>query len=195
MLALAGSEDGSTVDLSPHEEPALRLAATRLTQWREEQMCLDVLEFEWLRQWYVQGKAHRDAHDWWLPKISQLEQLWLALERLTLVRVRAASTATVGWEEELKLLHSALARRQRLRSAWVQRETDPIFGDLDDGYKPLPCLHAAHHHQGTLPNELSATVDELSTRLDVLHVGHHQEAQAAASYARGAFSFRARAQA
>jgi hypothetical protein len=45
-------------------------------QWQEEQSCLSELEFDWIRQWYVQGAAHRDEHGWWGPRIAKLEALW-----------------------------------------------------------------------------------------------------------------------
>ena len=159
-------------------------------QWREEQACLDELEFEWLRQWYIQGSVHREGHPWWHTRIARLEEAWLALERLTLVRMGAvrASLATAsacaGSETTLlaRVLHDVLSRRQRLRSAWAQRERDPLFESLDDGYHPLPCLHdtGAPHLRandtampgasrvpltGTLPGELSNAVDELAQLL------------------------------
>jgi hypothetical protein len=174
------------------------------------------------------------CHSWHasLPQIGALEQLWLALERLTAQRVRtvrAAAAATGGATapsahadglggrsgavELAHTLHAALARRQRMRSAWAQRARDPIFADLDEGYvtalptardrtlhpreialpharghimakdgicaetrraargrgwrryRPLPCLHEAAEHVGTLPAELSEVVDELEALL------------------------------
>ena len=156
-------------------------AGGNLIQWREEQVCslllacyacygqrtitlttmqacLDCLEFEWLRQWHAQGPAHRKVHGWWTSRIDALEQLWLALERLTCVRVRAALGTTGssrggasqgGSDEELLLLREALARRQRLRGAWAERERDALYAALDAGHQPLPCLHAATRLAGT----------------------------------------------
>ena len=113
------------------------------------------------------GAAHRDAHaTWWSSRIRKLEEIWLALERLTCQRVRkvrAASATTSEALRALERLHSALSRRQRLRSAWAQRARDPIFTELDEGYQPLACLHDAQGPlAGTLPGELSGTVDELA---------------------------------
>lgn len=122
------------------------------------QACLDCLEFEWLRQWHAQGPAHRDVHGWWASRMDALEQLWLALERLTCVRVRAAlgavgpsrgSASQGGSDEELLLLREALARRQRLRSSWAERGRDPLYAALDAGHQPMPCLHAAVRLAGT----------------------------------------------
>ena len=83
------------------------------------------------------------------------------------MRVRAALAAdgAGGSDEALAFWRDALARRQRLRSAWAERERDALYATLDEGYAPLPCLHAAARHAGTLPEELSRTVDELAERL------------------------------
>ena len=152
--------------------------AATAAQWREEQSSLDDLEFEWLRQFYAQGAMHRDTHEWWVPKMGALHELWLGLERLTCRRVRDALAAVAGGggggggatDELLELLRGALARRQRLRSAWAERARDPLYAALDDGYAPLPCLHDAdalalapgrQRAAGTLPAELSGTVESL----------------------------------
>jgi hypothetical protein len=182
-------------------EGAASTAAATFSVWAEEQECLDALEFEWLRQWYVQGAAHRDSHPWWASRMAALEDLWLALERLTLRRVAAIRAAANGPRKKQKgnapgaggareggeggaaghaganpsalaaaaaALHAALARRQRLRNAWAERERDPIFDQLDEGYRPMPCLHAAASGgglAGTLPGELTPIVEELGRLL------------------------------
>lgn len=168
MRGLAGAEiaEIASQSLSPGSD-----ACAALAQMAEEQACLDLLEFEWLRQWYVQGAAHRDSHAaWWLPKIRKLEDCWLALERLACQRVRRARAAIQPGSAApqhlavVELLHGALSRRQRLRSAWAQRACDPIFSELDESYRPLTCLHDAQGPPlaGCLPGELSTIVDELA---------------------------------
>jgi alpha-ketoglutarate-dependent dioxygenase FTO len=52
------------------------------------------LEFEWLRQFYVQGHRHRELHAWWAAPMQELLRLWGELQgRLvaTLEVLRAAS--------------------------------------------------------------------------------------------------------
>ena len=65
-------------------------------QWQEEQSCLSELEFDWIRQWYVQGAAHRDEHGWWGPRIAKLEALWSQLERLTFQRLLSLRLAVAA---------------------------------------------------------------------------------------------------
>ena len=91
------------------------------------------------------------------------------MQRVRAVRAAARADAAAAPSELCALLHGALSRRQRLRSAWAQRARDPLFEELDEGYRPLPCLHAAHAAAagggalaGTLPEELAAVVDELA---------------------------------
>jgi FTO C-terminal domain len=62
------------------------------------QALLSELEFEWLRQWWVQGRAHADAHGWWAEPIQRLTAHWAALEDRTatvLVLLWGVSCTTV----------------------------------------------------------------------------------------------------
>ena len=149
--------------------------------WQEEQFCLSEVEFEWLRQWYVQGTGHAEALSaWWQPKIGKLEALWARLEqrtcaRMSMLQERAAAVQTtpgggdMGVLVELcVVLKGALSRRQRLRSAWASRERDPIFASLADAYRPMACLHAGPSPPAdSLPAELTNAVAEV-TRLEKL---------------------------
>jgi FTO C-terminal domain len=65
------------------------------------QALLSEIEFEWLRQWYIQGAAHASAHAWWAQPIAQLLQQWCALEDRTsavltlLYEVRSATVVYI----------------------------------------------------------------------------------------------------
>lgn len=190
--------------VSPGDGAGTRMGRVA-AQWSEEQACLDMLEFEWIRQFYVQGAAHRDGLPWWTARLSSLEELWLGLERLTRRRVesmrglrgRSAPPADgLGAEareevlERVGVLHAALERRQRMRSAWAQRERDPIFDRLEDGYRPLPCLYAAdamapeRRLSGTLPVELSPVVAELADMREALRAPPRKKRKACYQLAR-----------
>ncbi len=61
------------------------------------------LEFDWLRQWGVQGQAHAETHSacaYWPPRMAQLRQHWQALEARTATHctniVDAAAAATAA---------------------------------------------------------------------------------------------------
>ena len=168
------------------DESIAGLGEKAASVWQEEQLCLSELEFEWLRQWYIQGSGHASALEWWHDKIADLEALWLCLERITYERMdlllsyaqpledgtpRGEKGVDYGSLVELcVVLKGALSRRQRLRSAWSTRERDPIFNTLDSGYRPLPCLHAGRNAPSpseALPAELSRAVTEVA-RLEKL---------------------------
>ena len=157
-------------------------------RWQEEQACLSELEFEWLRQYYIQGSGHADSLAYfWRRKIGKLEALWHELEQLTARRLELLREAAAGGGAEARrgstaalvdahhrrlgflieasvVLRGALVRRQRLRASWGERERDAIFGELPPSYAPTPCLHrgASPPAEGaSLPHELSASIKEV----------------------------------
>ena len=50
---------------------------------RSQQLCLQELEFEWIRQFYIQGRRHHDLHVWWHGPMTELIRLWTQLENQT----------------------------------------------------------------------------------------------------------------
>jgi hypothetical protein len=81
-------------------------------QWQEEQSCLSELEFDWIRQWYVQGAAHRDEHGWWGPRIAKLEALWSP--------TRARAPYRAPWARGLP--RRPRSRRRELHTAPTRRD-------------------------------------------------------------------------
>ncbi|CAM9870026.1 unnamed protein product, partial [Choristocarpus tenellus] len=68
-----------------------------LKQWRAEQLVLTELEFEWIRQFYIQGRTHYDLHLWWHKPLSDLIGFWVRLEVKThavLAALRGAAEAS-----------------------------------------------------------------------------------------------------
>ncbi|KAJ1427805.1 FTO catalytic domain-containing protein [Ochromonadaceae sp. CCMP2298] len=43
---------------------------------RQEQLAMAEIEFEWVRQYYVQGEKHRQLHQWWVGPMAELERMW-----------------------------------------------------------------------------------------------------------------------
>lgn len=41
------------------------------------------MEFEWIRQFYVQGRHHYDCHMWWHGPMQELVTCWQALHERT----------------------------------------------------------------------------------------------------------------
>ena len=69
-----------------------------LKQFRAEQLCLNEVEFEWIRQFYVQGGDHRSLHIWWHEPMKKLEKWWVQLEERTkyLLDVLLAPSSSVA---------------------------------------------------------------------------------------------------
>jgi hypothetical protein len=62
-------------------------------QIRAEQSILNDLEFEWIRQYYVQGRQHMEVNVWWAEPMRQLLEYWAQLEERTLSSLQALQEA------------------------------------------------------------------------------------------------------
>lgn len=115
---------------------------------RAQQLLLTELEFEWIRQWHVQGRTHAQLHPYWHKPMERLSVAYRDLERrsvqvLTALRRAAAqasdpSTAQVG-ADLFDVMIECLQERKNLRASWRDRYRDPIFASLPDGARPMAC--------------------------------------------------------
>lgn len=64
-----------------------------MKQIRAEQSLLNEVEFEWIRQYYVQGRTHLEANVWWREPMQQLLQYWSRLEERTLSTIQVLQEA------------------------------------------------------------------------------------------------------
>ena len=100
------------------------------------------LEFEWLRQWYFQGAAHRDNHTWWHKPMDELLSLWYKLgqrvqgilKRLESQEGRKGGAFDSAFHAEVE---AGLEQAQKMREGWTHREHDPLISRLDEEHKPL----------------------------------------------------------
>ena len=111
---------------------------------RNVQMFLSEIEFDWLRQWCVQGKTHASLHPYWHKPIEMLLDAYRELEKFSVMivallkksakkRVRAIS------EDLFDVMIEALEGRNKMRLQWQERYRDPIFASLDEGMRPMNC--------------------------------------------------------
>ena len=61
---------------------------------RSEQSALSEVEFEWIRQFYVQGSKHFELHLWWQAGINALIQYWNQLNTRTIKALEALYDAS-----------------------------------------------------------------------------------------------------
>ena len=115
-------------------------------QVRAEQSLLSELEFEWVRQFWVQGQHHADKHAWWLRPIARLTAEWRSLEQRTLATIRtlehAASDPAFGTEcgvsaKAFDTMMQALTDREQKRFAWKKRVTQKAYSKLPKEQRPL----------------------------------------------------------
>lgn len=111
---------------------------------RSVQMLLSEIEFDWLRQWYVQGRTHADCHPYWHQPIKILLQTYRELESFSVTIVdmlkQSAKTSVPAISEDLfDVMIEAIEERNKARLQWHERYRDTIFSSLDVGMRPMDC--------------------------------------------------------
>lgn len=113
------------------------------------------VEFEWLRQYWFQGKRYARFCSWWTRPMEQLEKDWKLMETMTnlfLAMVEEEERAEESRREMAETLLSALTDRRQQRQTWRDRchstlaqtlppEEAPVdrpFWGVDDPSMPLP---------------------------------------------------------
>jgi len=137
---------------------------------RARQNLMAEIEFEWLRQWFVQGQKHASLHPYWHQPMNLLCDAFGELERET-TRVinllkksskdgQGTSDAT---EDLFDILIESFAELTSKRNTWKERYEDTIFNDLPEDERPFtcPCLDRTSHKDDQLPEDLSSLVDSL----------------------------------
>lgn len=70
------------------------------------------IEFEWIRQFYIQGSAHHDSHIWWHKPMEELLGLWGSLEERIRRNIAILSDAGGTLEREKAKLDQYVASAQ-----------------------------------------------------------------------------------
>ena len=126
-----------------HEQTVLCINSKQV---RAEQNLLSELEFEWVRQFWVQGQHHADKHAWWLRPIARLTAEWRSLEQRTLATIRtlkhAASDPALATEcgvsaKAFDTMMQALADREQKRTAWKKRVAQKAYRKLPKEQQPV----------------------------------------------------------
>ncbi|CAM9518140.1 unnamed protein product, partial [Ectocarpus fasciculatus] len=119
-------------------------------QIRAEQSLLNEVEFEWIRQYYVQGRTHLEANVWWREPMQQLLQYWSRLEEQTLSTIQvlqeaafsilstADNTAELVEEECYDVLLEYIKSRNEKRIGWVKRCKEKMYSKAPVGERPVP---------------------------------------------------------
>lgn len=166
---------GNSTSLNNNDTSSLSGRRKRLVkETRAQQQLLDEIEFEWVRQWYIQGKLHARLHPYWHAPIEELEGWFVELERRTLKTIellRESSSkktkladASLASEDLFDVLIEALEARQKTRAEWLERLADPIFETMSDDEKPFLSAvldRGSHDKTKHLPENLTPLVADL----------------------------------
>lgn len=111
---------------------------------RNMQMFLSEIEFDWLRQWYVQGETHASLHPYWHKPIEMLVDTYRELEKFSvrivaLLKKSAKKRVPAISEDLFDVMIEAMEGRNKMRLQWQERYSDPIFSSLDEGMRPMNC--------------------------------------------------------
>mmetsp|Transcript_13136 Transcript_13136/g.28393 ORF Transcript_13136/g.28393 Transcript_13136/m.28393 type:complete len:598 (-) Transcript_13136:37-1830(-) len=112
---------------------------------RANEKLMSEIEFEWLRQWFVQGKKHALLHPYWSRPISILCDSFSELERESTKIINLLETSWNGLRETdvtedlFDVLIESLSERSKLRFYWKERYRDPIFGGISLDERPFSC--------------------------------------------------------
>nr|XP_028595938.1 alpha-ketoglutarate-dependent dioxygenase FTO isoform X9 [Podarcis muralis] len=97
------------------------------------------VEFEWLRQFWFQGKRYRKCTDWWDKPMAALDEFWRKLELMTsllLCEFRKEEQAEEQRKERISCLLPILEERQELRQDWLARCHSQLVENLPKDEKP-----------------------------------------------------------
>jgi alpha-ketoglutarate-dependent dioxygenase FTO len=124
---------------------------------RAQQNIMTEIEFEWLRQWFVQGKKHASLHPYWHKPILELCTTYCKLERMTCEILHllnnfhndknnasgqsssSLSRGSIVTEDLFDVLIESFTERSALRATWRERYSDPIYTDIPEDERPFSC--------------------------------------------------------
>jgi len=112
------------------------------------------LEFEWIRQWQIQGQHHADLHPYWSGAIHIMTEAYVKLREscrhiAKLLKQSSSSKApsssnykhnsitNIISEDLFDVVIEAITDHHRLSSTWRQRLRDPIFATLVKEMRPI----------------------------------------------------------
>ncbi|XP_029880186.1 alpha-ketoglutarate-dependent dioxygenase FTO isoform X6 [Aquila chrysaetos chrysaetos] len=121
------------------ESMALSLKSLETAVVKQVEEIHNEVEFEWLRQFWFQGKRYLKCTDWWLKPMAKLEEFWRKMEVMT-----SLVLSEVGKEEQIEEQRNetlscfllVLTERQKLRKEWTARCQSEAAESLPEDQKP-----------------------------------------------------------
>ncbi|KAM6409190.1 alpha-ketoglutarate-dependent dioxygenase FTO [Rhynochetos jubatus] len=121
------------------DSEALSLKSLETAVVKQAEEIHNEVEFEWLRQFWFQGKRYLKCTDWWLKPMAKLQEFWRKMEIMTSVVL-----SEFGKEEQIEEQRNetiscflqVLTERQRLRKEWRVRCQSEAAESLPEDQKP-----------------------------------------------------------
>ena len=114
----------------------------RVKQLRAKQQLWTELEFEWIRQWYIQGKQHAELHHYWHGPLEYMSECWNKLNTMT-GQVLVELETGAAEEDVYDVLIESYLERIALREKWEERLRDPLYATLPPEARPMACTACA----------------------------------------------------
>ncbi|XP_072169076.1 alpha-ketoglutarate-dependent dioxygenase FTO-like [Diadema setosum] len=98
------------------------------------------VEFEWLRQFWMQGARHAAERTYWIKPMEELELAWEKMEHMTKLAVDAALEGDSAPDQVVTLLTTVLPyleTRERLRCEWTNRFSGDVLLSMEPDRLPI----------------------------------------------------------
>uniref|UniRef100_UPI00398F7BF5 alpha-ketoglutarate-dependent dioxygenase FTO isoform X3 n=1 Tax=Pristiophorus japonicus TaxID=55135 RepID=UPI00398F7BF5 len=105
------------------------LTSLELAFVRQTEEIHNEVEFEWLRQFWFQGKRSAKESDWWFGPMAVLENSWREMEQMTkllLCEINKAEWSLEKKHQIIRCLLPFLEERQELRKSWMASVCDHL---------------------------------------------------------------------
>ncbi|XP_074865281.1 alpha-ketoglutarate-dependent dioxygenase FTO isoform X2 [Carettochelys insculpta] len=97
------------------------------------------VEFEWLRQFWFQGKRYKKCTYWWFEPMAKLEEFWKKMEFMTSLVLCEVGKRERTMEQKTEIINSLLPllnERQELRKEWTARCQCQLAVSLPEDQRP-----------------------------------------------------------
>uniref|UniRef100_A0A9J8D7R2 Alpha-ketoglutarate-dependent dioxygenase FTO n=1 Tax=Cyprinus carpio carpio TaxID=630221 RepID=A0A9J8D7R2_CYPCA len=127
------------------------------------------VEFEWLRQYWFQGRRYARFCSWWTKPMEQMEKDWKEMERMTqllLDVVEDENTVQENRREMADILLNALTDRQQHRQTWRDRCQSSLAQSLPPEEAPFDRPYWSNEDPDMpLPFDLSEIINRVESLL------------------------------
>uniref|UniRef100_F6U6S7 Alpha-ketoglutarate-dependent dioxygenase FTO n=1 Tax=Xenopus tropicalis TaxID=8364 RepID=F6U6S7_XENTR len=130
------------------------------------------VEFEWLRQFWFQGKRYNKCTTFWKEAMTELENHWKQMETMTSLVLKAIENENLTVDEKCNILKNilpCLVERQNLRQEWRERCRSKLAKKLPPDQAPC-CYPYWNDDNKSMPLsfDLHSITFALQNRLETL---------------------------